>query len=132
MKIHLVNSFCWFGFMIKDNKICKQQKKQKCEKERKRKHKKLNKKNLSYWSDEFYVHLSRSITICASMKIWRCCKNAVKIAQNLWCMRKMGKFSNEENGKTLIGSSQCSCKWIVISAELITDTKGQMQTYIQK
>lgn len=27
MKIHLVNSFCWFGFMIKDNKISKQQKK---------------------------------------------------------------------------------------------------------
>lgn len=33
MKIHLVNSFCWFGFMIKDNKMSKQQKKE-IEKER--------------------------------------------------------------------------------------------------
>lgn len=34
MKIHLVNSFCWIGFMIKDNKMSKQQKKKEIEKER--------------------------------------------------------------------------------------------------
>lgn len=55
MKIHLVNSFCWFGFMIKDNKISKQ--KQKIEEKREKTQKAELKKT-------FHIDPMNFICIC--------------------------------------------------------------------